>query len=238
MMGAASELKGNKAFLLAPSILDADLLQLGREIKNVEGELDWIHIDVMDGHFVPNLSFGPGVVSSIRRGFPDRFIDVHIMVEPAERFVDMFAAVSPDILTVQAESTKHIHRVLQSIRAAGARPGIAINPGTPASAIETVLHMVDLVLVMTVNPGFGAQRFLPEAAAKLKELVRFRVVHSLDYLIEVDGGVNAGNAALLVSTGCDVLVAGSAIFKQADPASSALQIRNSALGKEFLSDGV
>jgi ribulose-phosphate 3-epimerase len=182
----------------------------------------------MDGHFVPNLSFGPGLVTSIRDGFPGSFIDVHVMVEPAERFVDMFTEARPDILTVQAESTKHIHRVLQSIRAAGVRPGIAINPGTPVSAIETVLHMADLVLVMTVNPGFGAQKFLPEAAAKLKELVRFRVVHSLDYLIEVDGGVNADNASLLVSTGCDVLVAGSAIFKQDDPASAASKIRDSA----------
>jgi ribulose-phosphate 3-epimerase len=185
----------------------------------------------MDGHFVPNLSFGPGLVSSIRRGFPDSFIDVHIMVEPPERFTGMFAGVSPDILTVQAESTKHIHMVLQSIRAAGVRPGIAINPGTPVSAIETVLHMVDLVLVMTVNPGFGAQKFLPEAAAKLKELVRFRVVHSLGYLIEVDGGVNADNAPFLVSSGCDVLVAGSAIFKQDDPASAASKIRDSVAGR-------
>jgi ribulose-phosphate 3-epimerase len=231
MTGASGALKGGKSFLLAPSVLDADLLRLGEEIKRVEGDLDWIHIDVMDGHFVPNLSFGPGLVTSIRGGFPDSFIDVHIMVEPAERFVDMFAGASPDILTVQAESTKHIHRVLQSIRDAGMRPGIAINPGTPVSAIETVLHMADLVLVMTVNPGFGAQKFLPEAAAKLKELVRFRAVHSLDYLIEADGGVNADNASLLVSTGCDVLVAGSAIFKQGDPASAASKIRDSVSGR-------
>ncbi|MDR1019415.1 MAG: ribulose-phosphate 3-epimerase [Synergistaceae bacterium] len=231
MTGTSGALKGGRDFLLAPSILDADLLRLGEEIKRVEDDLDWIHIDVMDGHFVPNLSFGPGLVTSIRGEFPGSFIDVHIMVEPAERFVDMFAGASPDILTVQAESTKHIHRVLQSIRDAGVRPGIAINPGTPVSAIETVLHMADLVLVMTVNPGFGAQKFLPEAAAKLKELVRFRVVHSLDYLIEVDGGVNADNASLLVSTGCDVLVAGSAIFKQDDPASAASKIRDSVSGR-------
>jgi ribulose-phosphate 3-epimerase len=230
MTGASSELKGEKRFLLAPSILDADQLSLGDEIRKIGNELDWVHIDVMDGHFVPNLSYGPGLVMSLRSGFPEMFIDVHIMVEPAERFVDMFAAARPDILTVQAEATNHIHRVLQSIRAAGIRPGIAINPGTPVSAAEPILHMVDLVLVMTVNPGFGSQKFLPEAAAKLKELVRFRAVHSLGYLIEVDGGVRADNACLLVTTGCDVLVAGSAIFKEPDPALAAAKIRERALG--------
>jgi ribulose-phosphate 3-epimerase len=230
MTGAADGLKIEKNFLLAPSILDADQLSLGDEIRKVRSEIDWVHIDVMDGHFVPNLSYGPGLVESIRSGFSDLFIDVHIMAEPAERFIDMFAAARPDILTVQAEATSHIHRVLQSIRAAGVRPGIAINPGTPASAVEPILHMVDLALVMTVNPGFGAQKFIPEAAAKLKELVRFRAVHSLGYLIEVDGGVRADNAGLLVSTGCDVLVAGSAIFKESDPASAAAKIRESALG--------
>jgi ribulose-phosphate 3-epimerase len=230
-MGALLELKGEKKFLLAPSILDANQLSLGEEIETVKGEMDWIHIDVMDGHFVPNLSYGPGLVSAIRRGFPEILIDVHIMVSPAERFVDMFAAVSPDILTVQAEATSHIHRVLQSIRSAGIRPGVAFNPGTPVSVAEPILHMTDLVLVMTVNPGFGAQKFIAEAAGKLKELVRFRAVHSLDYLIEVDGGVCADNAPFLVTSGCDVLVAGSAIFKEANSAAAALRIRKSAVGR-------
>ena len=230
MTGTSGDLKGRKKFLLAPSILDADQLSLGEEIRKVKNELDWVHIDVMDGHFVPNLSYGPGLISSIRSGFPDMFIDVHLMVEPSERFVGMFAEERPDILTVQAEATNHIHRVLQSIKDAGIRPGIAINPGTPVSVAETVLHMADLVLILTVNPGFGAQKFLPEAAAKLKELVRFRAVHSLGFLIEVDGGVRADNAGFLVSTGCDVLVAGSAIFRGGDPALAAAEIRKSALG--------
>ena len=210
MTGASASLKGGKKFLIAPSLLDADLMRLGEEIKRVEGLFDWIHVDVMDGHCVPNLSFGPSLVSSLRRGFADSFIDVHIMVEPAERFVDMFTAVSPDILTVQVEATKHIHRVLQSIRAAGVRPGIAINPGTPVSAIETVLHMADLVLVMTVNPGFGGQSFLPATYAKVADLKRR--IGGRPCLIQVDGGVDMGNARRLTDAGADVLVSGSAFF--------------------------
>jgi ribulose-phosphate 3-epimerase len=147
------------------------------------------------------------------------------MAEPAENFVNMFADAAPDIITTQIEATCHAHRVAQRIRAAGVRPGISLNPATPVSLIEPILPFVDLVLVMTVNPGFGSQKLIPEVLTKLKELVRFRAVHSLDYLIEVDGGVRAENAPLVISSGCDVLVAGSAIFGAGDPASAADAIR-------------
>lgn len=219
------ELKNGKPGILAPSILSANPLAIGSSIEALQGEEDWIHVDIMDGHFVPNLTYGPSLVGALRKGFPSAFIDVHIMVEPPEAFLDIFIAEKPDVLTVHAEATPHIHRVLQKIRDSGVRPGITLNPGTPLASIEPVLHMVDLVLVMAVNPGFGGQRFIPEALEKVKSLVRLRSVHSYDYLIEIDGGVNSKIANDLIRSGCDVLVAGSAIFGASDPAEAAREIR-------------
>lgn len=227
MTGATSGLKGDKRFLLAPSILSANPLSIGADIRSLDGEEDWIHVDIMDGHFVPNLTYGPSLVAALRKELPQAFIDVHIMVEPAEAFLDIFTAVKPDMLTVHVEATPHIHRVMQKIRAAGVRPGITLNPGTPPTMIEPVLHMVDLVLVMAVNPGFGGQRFIPEVLEKVKHLVRLRSVHSYDYLIEIDGGVNASNAGDLVKSGCDVLVAGNAVFGASNPAVAAREIKGS-----------
>ncbi|MDR3254909.1 MAG: ribulose-phosphate 3-epimerase [Synergistaceae bacterium] len=224
-MGVISDLKGDRDFLLASSILNANQMTLGDDIKALGDSVDWIHVDVMDGHFVTNMSFGPGVLRSLRTWFPKSFIDVHIMAAPAENFIGMFADAGPDVITTQIEATNHGHRVAQIIRSAGIRPGIALNPATPVSLVEPLLPFVDLVLVMTVNPGYGGQKLIPEVLTKLKELVRFRVVHSLDYLIEVDGGVKAENAPSLVSSGCDVLVAGNAIFGADDPASAVGAIR-------------
>jgi ribulose-phosphate 3-epimerase len=224
-------LKGSKAFLLAASILSADPLEIGNSIRSIGGEEDWIHVDVMDGHFVPNMSYGPMMVKALRRGLKDAFLDVHIMVEPAEDFLEMFIAAKPDILTVHAEAAKHLHRTCQVIHEACIIPGVSINPGTPVSMIEPVLHLVGLVLVMTVNPGFGGQKFLPETISKIKSLARTRAVQSLDFLIESDGGVNSETAGLLVSSGCDVLVAGSAIFDNEDPAGAAREIKSSANAK-------
>ena len=221
-------LKGGRSCILAPSILSADPLAIGDSIRSLGKEGDWIHVDVADGHFVPNLTFGPMMVSALRRGFPDAFIDVHLMVTPAEDFIGMFMKAGPDIITVQVEAARHVHRVLQAIRDAGITPGVAIDPGTSVSMLEPVLHMLGLVLVMTVNPGFGGQKFLPEVLSKVKHLVRERAVQSLDFLIECDGGVNSETAGVLVNAGCDVLVAGSAVYDSDDPARAAREIRQNA----------
>ncbi|MDR1579926.1 MAG: ribulose-phosphate 3-epimerase [Synergistaceae bacterium] len=222
------DIKGGRACILAPSILSADTLAIGESIRSLGSEGDWIHVDVADGHFVPNLTFGPMMVSALRRGFPDAFIDVHLMVTPAEDFIGMFMPTGPDIITVQVEAARHVHRTLQAIRDAGIIPGVSINPGTPVCMLEPVLHMVGLVLVMTVNPGFGGQKFIPEVLSKIKRLVRERAVQSLDFLIECDGGVNSETAGVLVNAGCDVLVAGSAVYDSDDPARAAREIRRNA----------
>jgi ribulose-phosphate 3-epimerase len=198
---------------IAPSILSADFARLGEEVETVAAAgADWIHVDVMDGHFVPNLTIGPGVVKAIR-GRTKLPFDVHLMISPVDAYVPAFAAAGADVITVHPEAGPHLHRTLQLIRSLGKRAGAALNPATPVSAIAHVLGDLDLVLVMSVNPGFGGQSFIESQLAKIAELRRMIDESGRQIDLEVDGGVNVETAPRIVAAGADVLVAGTATFE-------------------------
>ena len=201
-----------KPVRIAPSILSADFASLGAEISAIsDAGADWIHVDVMDGHFVPNITIGPAVVKAVRKTTTLPF-DVHLMISPVDPYIEKFAAAGADIITAHIEAGPHAHRTLQHIKSLGLKAGISLNPSTPASSLRHILDVVDLILVMTVNPGFGGQNFIEEQLEKIKTIRKMIDETGRDIDLEVDGGVNEKTARRAVSAGADVLVAGTAVF--------------------------
>ncbi|MDP5273371.1 ribulose-phosphate 3-epimerase [Chengkuizengella axinellae] len=210
---------------IAPSILSADFSKIGQEVQELESAgADWIHVDVMDGHFVPNITIGPLVVESIRP-YTSLPLDVHLMIENPEAYISNFVDAGADLITVHAEACTHLHRAIHLIKGLGKKAGVVLNPATPLSAIEHVVHELDLVLLMTINPGFGGQKFIESMLPKIKQLREISNHQGLNLDIEVDGGINKKTAPLVVEAGANVLVAGSAIFNHENKKEAIAQLR-------------
>ena len=210
---------------IAPSILSADFSKLGEEILAVEkGGADYIHIDVMDGHFVPNITIGPLIVDAIRP-ITKLPLDVHLMIENPDQYIEAFAKAGADYITVHVEASRHLHRTIQNIKSYGVKAGVVLNPATPVESIQHIIADIDMVLLMSVNPGFGGQKFIPEVLPKIRKVKEMAEQKGLDIEIEIDGGVNSETAKLCMEAGANVLVAGSAIYNQEDYAKAISLIR-------------
>jgi len=213
---------------IVPSILSADFARLAEDIAKMEnGGAKMLHVDVMDGHFVPNLTLGPPVLKSLRK-ITSLVLDVHLMITDPDKFAPIFIEAGADQVSIHYEAATHLDRTIRMIQAEGARAGVVLNPATPAGILEDILYVADFVLVMSVNPGFEAQKFIPNALTKIRRLDRVRKEQGLGFAIEIDGGVSAANTAEIVRAGCDWLVAGSAVFHSADPAATVKEMQQIA----------